>query len=85
MKITSREDALEIAIKSKYWATRGTFYHITNFCAGGDMAEIITCAIFVIRLRGYRIHTPQNWPYRLTCYIVVTTVRHCYTIHCNDY
>ena len=35
------------------------------------------CQIFCQSFRGYRVLTPQNRPFPLTCYVALTAVRHC--------
>jgi len=52
-----------------------------KFGALGQLIDIITCANFLVnRFRSYRVLTPQNCHFPLTCCVDVTTV---YALTCD--
>ena len=57
-----------------------------KFGVRGQLTDLITCVKFLVkkilvnRFRGYRVLTPQNCPFPLTCCVALTTV---YVLPCD--
>ena len=55
--------------------------HLTEFECYISLADVVMCVKFLVnRFRGYRVLTPQNCHFPLTCCVALTTV---YSLPCD--